>query len=230
MEKNRRLFIYLPIAFAAVLVAGFFLGYYLMQFSFIVKHPMLKGGAGKGTLNELIRYIDQNYVDTVNPEALQREAIDGMLLSLDPHSQYIPASEFQDANDPLQGNFDGIGVQFRIEKDTVMVINTVPGGPSEKLGILAGDRIVKVDSKNIAGTNITNEQVMKLLKGPKGTKVKVTIFRRGLRKLIDFTITRDKIPTWSVDLSYPVTKTPATSNSVNSVQPLMTNWWRQCRD
>jgi len=206
MEKNRRLFIYLPIAFAAVLVAGFFLGYYLMQFSFIVKHPMLKGGAGKGTLNELIRYIDQNYVDTVNPEALQREAIDGMLLSLDPHSQYIPASEFQDANDPLQGNFDGIGVQFRIEKDTVMVINTVPGGPSEKLGILAGDRIVKVDSKNIAGTNITNEQVMKLLKGPKGTKVKVSIFRRGLRKLIDFTITRDKIPTWSVDISYPVTK------------------------
>jgi carboxyl-terminal processing protease len=102
------------------------------------------------------------------------------------------------------GNFEGIGIQFRIEKDTVMVVNTLPGGPSEKVGLLAGDRIVKVDGKNIAGIKLENEKVMKLLKGPKGTKVKVTIFRRGLSKLNDFNITRDVIPTWSIDISYAV--------------------------
>jgi carboxyl-terminal processing protease len=128
-----------------------------------------------------------------------------MLLSLDPHSVYIPAREFADANDPLMGNFEGIGVQFKIERDTVMVVNTIPGGPSEKAGILAGDRIIKADGINMAGIKIENEKVMKLLKGPKGTKVKVSIFRKGLKKLIEITITRDVIPTWSIDISYPVT-------------------------
>jgi carboxyl-terminal processing protease len=102
------------------------------------------------------------------------------------------------------GNFEGIGVQFRIERDTVMIINTIPGGPSEKVGLLAGDRIVKVDGKNIASIKIVNEKVMKLLKGPKDTKVTVSIFRRGLKKLNDFTITRGVIPTWSIDISYAV--------------------------
>jgi len=102
------------------------------------------------------------------------------------------------------GKFEGIGVQFRIERDTVMIINTIPGGPSEKVGLLAGDRIVKVDGKNIASVKIVNEKVMKLLKGPKDTKVTVSIFRRGLKKLNDFTITRGVIPTWSIDISYAV--------------------------
>ena len=206
MSSNRSPYIYFPIAFALVLIVGIFLGYNLVKISYSFKHPFLKMGSGKNTLSELIRYIDQNYVDSVDAGNLHEEAIAGMLLSLDPHSQFIPASEFHDANDPLLGNFDGIGVQFRIERDTVMVINTVAGGPSEKLGILAGDRIVKVDDKNIASIGITNDQVMKKLKGPKGTKVKVSIFRRGLKKLIDITITRDQIPTWSVDIAYPVTK------------------------
>ncbi|MBK7213792.1 MAG: S41 family peptidase [Bacteroidales bacterium] len=206
MQNKRSLYIYLPIAFAMVLVLGIVLGYYLVRVSFTVNHPLLKMSSGKSTVNELIQFIDQNYVDTINPEQLQKEAIDGMLLSLDPHSQFIPASEFHDANDPLMGNFDGIGVQFRIERDTVMVVNTVPGGPSEKLGILAGDRIVKVDDKNITNIKITNEQVMKKLKGPKGTKVKVGIFRRGLKKPLEFTITRAVIPTWSVDIAYAVNK------------------------
>ncbi len=204
MQGNRRPYIYLPIAFALVLIIGIVLGYYLVRVSFSLQHPLVKLGSSKNALNELIHFIDQNYVDTINPENLQREAIDGMLMSLDPHSQYISASDFHDANDPLLGNFDGIGVQFRIERDTVMVINTVPGGPSEKLGLLAGDRIIKVNDTAISNIKITNEMVMKKLKGPKGTKVKVTIFRRGLHKPIDFTITRAAIPTWSVDISYKV--------------------------
>jgi carboxyl-terminal processing protease len=204
MENNRRLYLYLPIAFALVLVVGILTGYYLMQSSFIQNHTQLRGMQGKNTLNELIQFIDNNYVDSVDTKKLNEEAITGMLLSLDPHSVYIPASEFADANDPLMGNFQGIGVQFRIERDTVMVINTIPGGPSEKVGLLAGDRIVKVDNKNIAGIKIDNEKVMKLLKGPKDTKVTVSIFRRGLKKLNDFTITRGVIPTWSIDISYAV--------------------------
>ena len=204
MENNRRPYIYLPIAFALVLVVGILTGYFMMRSSFLQNHMLIKGMQGKSTLNELIRFIDQNYVDSVDTKKLNDEAITGMLLSLDPHSVYIPASEFADANDPLMGNFEGIGVQFKIERDTVMVINTIPGGPSEKVGLLAGDRIVRVDGKNIASIKIVNEKVMKLLKGPKDTKVTVSIFRRGLKKLNDFTITRGIIPTWSIDISYAV--------------------------
>ena len=204
MEKNRRPYIYLPIAFALVLVIGILTGYFLMRSSFVQNHAFLKTIKGGSTLSELIRFIDNNYVDSVDTKKLNNEAITGMLLSLDPHSVYIPASEFADANDPLMGNFEGIGVQFRIERDTVMVINTIPGGPSEKVGLLAGDRIVKVNGKNMASIKIDNDKVMKLLKGPKDTKVIVSIFRRGLKKLNDFTITRGVIPTWSIDISYAV--------------------------
>jgi carboxyl-terminal processing protease len=204
MDTNRRPYIYLPIAFALVLVIGILTGYYLVRSSFLQNHSLSGSRLGKSTLSELIQFIDQNYVDSVDTQKLNNEAITGMLLSLDPHSVYIPASDFADANDPLMGNFEGIGVQFRIERDTVMVINTIPGGPSEKVGLLAGDRIVKVDGKNIASIKIENDKVMKLLKGPKDTKVKVTIFRRGVKKLNDFTITRGIIPTWSIDISYAV--------------------------
>lgn len=204
MENNRRPYLYLPIAFALVLVVGILTGYYLMRSSFIQNHALMGGMQVKSTLSELIRFIDKNYVDSVDTKKLNDEAITGMLLSLDPHSVYIPASDFAEANDPLMGNFEGIGIQFRIEHDTVMVINTIPGGPSEKVGLLAGDRIVKVDGKNIAGVKIVNEKVMKLLKGQKDTKVTVSIFRRGLKKLNNFTITRGIIPTWSIDISYAV--------------------------
>ena len=151
MENNRRSYIYLPIAFALVLVVGILAGFYMMRSSFIQNHLLLNGMKGQNTLSELIRFIDNNYVDSVDTKKLNDEAITGMLLSLDPHSVYIPASDFAEANDPLMGNFEGIGIQFKIERDTVMVINTIPGGPSEKVGLLAGDRIVKVDGKNIAG-------------------------------------------------------------------------------
>ena len=204
MKNNRLSYIYLPVAFALVLVVGILTGYYLMRSSLMQNNSLFRGVQGNNTISELIRFIDHNYVDSVDTKKLNDEAITGMLLSLDPHSVYIPASDFADANDPLMGNFEGIGVQFRIERDTVMVINTIPGGPSEKVGLLAGDRIVKVDSKNIAGIKIVNEKVMKLLKGPKETKVTVSIFRRGLKKLNDFTITRGVIPTWSIDISYAV--------------------------
>ena len=142
MGNSRRPFIYLPIAFALVLVTGIVTGFYLFRSEFVQNHAFMRGANSGNTVNELIRFIDNNYVDTVDVQKLNNEAITGMLLSLDPHSVYIPASDFADANDPLMGNFEGIGVQFKIERDTVMVINTIPGGPSEKVGLLAGDRKV----------------------------------------------------------------------------------------
>lgn len=155
-------------------------------------------------LNDVINYIENEYVDTLSRNLLTEKAIQGMLQSLDPHSLYIPAEEFNDANDPLMGNFDGIGIQFRVIRDTITVINTIAGGPSEEKGILAGDRIVKIDSKNVARIKIKDVEVMKLLKGKRGTTVTVSVFRKGKAGLTNYEIVRNVIPTYSVDIAYMV--------------------------
>jgi carboxyl-terminal processing protease len=151
-------------------------------------------------LNDIINYINQEYVDTVNQKKLVETTITDMLHQLDPHSAYIPADELQATNEPLEGNFDGIGVEFHIQDDTIMVVSAITGGPSDELGILAGDRIISVDGKNVANIHITSPQVMQSLRGPGGTKVKVTILRNG--QTTDYTITRGKIPIYSVDVAY----------------------------
>ncbi len=157
---------------------------------------------GARKMETLLQIIQYAYVDTVNEEQLTEEAIRAMLKDLDPHSVYIPASELRDMNEPLVGKFEGIGIQFNILEDTILVTQTIPGGPSEKIGIRAGDRIVKIDGQNVANIKITNNDVMKQLRGDKGTKVTVSIFRRGENDLMDFEITRDKIPLFSIDASY----------------------------
>ena len=129
-------------------------------------------------------------------------SLPAVLKNLDPHSIYIPAKEFQGMNEPLEGGFDGIGVQYNMTKDTVIVINPVKGGPSERLGVLAGDRIVTINGKNVAGIKFPQDSIPKLLKGPTGTKVRIGVKRNGVNELIDFEITRDKIPILSVDVSY----------------------------
>ena len=156
----------------------------------------------KSKYDEVLYYINNMYVDTFDVSRLDEEAITSAMDELDPHSQYISQEEFNAVNDPLLGSFEGIGVQFRIVEDTVTIINTIKGGPSEKVGIMAGDRIVFVDDSLIAGVKIKNDNVMRLLKGPKGTKVKVKNYRRGVEGLLEFTITRDVIPTYSVDIAY----------------------------
>ncbi|OQX78697.1 MAG: hypothetical protein B6D61_04925 [Bacteroidetes bacterium 4484_249] len=192
--------IYLPVLFAFVLIIGIYLGYKLTPVS--VQNPHLFNLKRYDKLNDVVNYIVQEYVDSVSKNELTEDGINGVLTNLDPHSQYISAEEFHDVNDPLLGNFEGIGIQFRIETDTIIVIHTIPGGPSEKVGLMAGDRIVKVDDTLVAGIKITNNGAMKKLKGKRGTKVKVSIFRRKLPNLIDFTIIRDVIPTFSVDVAY----------------------------
>ncbi len=205
-QKNYRT--YLPIVFALVLISGIILGFLLQNK--IARQPgspfVIGNSQPYNKVDEIIHYIENDYVDSVNQEHLETDAIKGMLNDLDPHSQYITAAEFNEINDPLLGSFQGIGISFRIEKDTIMVVNTIPGGPSEKVGLMAGDRIVKVNDTLVAGVHITNNQAMHKLKGKKGTKVRVTIYRRGVPKLLHFTITRDIIPMYSLDIAYMVNK------------------------
>ncbi len=201
---NKRFAVVLPLFFAFTLIAGILAGKYLLPGS--GNATSLFRGNHYDKFNDVMNYIERDYVDTINKKKLLENAITGLLETLDPHSVYIPAEEFNEANDPLAGNFDGIGVQFRLIRDTIVVINTVAGGPSEKEGVHAGDRIVKIDGKKVAGIKITNEEVMKKLKGPRGTKVKVGIFRRDEHKMIDIVITRNIIPTNSVDVAYMVNK------------------------
>ncbi len=151
-----------------------------------------------------LKAIEEKYVDTVNVATIADEAINAMLKKLDPHSTYIPLSEVKRMDEPLMGNFEGVGIQFNILSDTLMVVATISGGPSEKVGIKAGDRIVTVDNKNVAGTKITNEQVFKMLRGDKGTVVNLKVKRRNIPELIDFRVVRDRIPIFSIDASYMV--------------------------
>ena len=195
---------FLPILFAIVLVVGMIMGALLNKNKSTRSILFPSSTTGFSKLDRILDYVETDYVDSVNRKELEKDAIDGLLEDLDPHSAYIPAKDFHEINDPLMGSFEGIGISFRIEKDTIMVINTIPGGPSEKVGLMGGDRIVKVNDSIIAGQKITNNDAIKMLKGKKGTKVKVSIFRRGISNLLDFTITRDVIPMFSLDVAYMV--------------------------
>ena len=157
--------------------------------------------------NSVLFDIDNYYVDSTKTKKLVADAISGMLETLDPHSVYIPKEDLEETNEPLNGNFEGVGIQFNILFDTITVISPISGGPSEKVGIQAGDKIVKIEGVNVAGMKIKNDDVLKKLRGPKGTKVTVSMLRRGVTELLDFTITRDKIPLYSIDAAYMATPT-----------------------
>ena len=193
MENNR----IRPIWTALLLMAGILMGLYINKG---VKRQVSVDGGSK--FDEVMWYVGNDYVDVPKSDKLQDKAIAAMMEELDPHSAYISLDEFNEVNDPLLGSFDGIGVQFRLEKDTVAIVSVIKGGPSEKVGILAGDRIIHVDDTLVAGEKLTNEDVMRKLKGPKGTKVDVRVLRRDVKGLLDFTITRAAIPTYSVDIAY----------------------------
>lgn len=151
-----------------------------------------------------LQIINYAYVDTVNEAQLVDKAIVEMLKELDPHSIYIPKEELQRANEPLQGNFEGIGIQFEILKDTIVVVHPLTGGPSEKLGIISGDKIVKIDGEDVIGKHVNNQFVLDHLRGKKGTKVEISIYRKGKKGLLEYTIVRDKIPINSIDAVYMI--------------------------
>ena len=183
---------------AVLIMAGILVGLRLSKG--LSKRLVNVEGASK--FDEVMWYVGNDYVDTPDTHELEESAIAAMMEKLDPHSAYVSLEEFNEVNDPLLGSFDGIGVQFRLEKDTIAIVNVIKGGPSEKVGIMAGDRIIYVDDTLVASQKLANEDVMRKLKGPKGTKVRVRVLRRGVEGLLDYTITRDAIPTYSVDIAY----------------------------
>jgi carboxyl-terminal processing protease len=162
--------------------------------------------SGLSKLQQTFYFIENNYVEQPDHNKLVDDAIKGMLEGLDPHSFYIPSSEMKQMSEQMEGSFEGIGIQFNVVEDTIYVEAPIPGGPSEKLGIMAGDRIITVDDETVAGVGITNTEVMRRLKGPKGTTVEVGILRHGIDETLQFSIERDKIPLNSVDYAYMLTE------------------------
>ncbi|MDX5482802.1 MAG: S41 family peptidase [Hymenobacteraceae bacterium] len=199
--RNNLFQVRLPLYIAMALVVGVLIG--ANTFSPSDNNPQSTARAYL-KFRDVLSYIDRDYVDTVDTEKLTDHAITKMLEKLDPHTSYIPAADLAMARSYLEGDFEGIGVEFNIFKDTIYVITPLSGGPSEAAGIMAGDKIIKVNGEKVAGIGINNEGVFKRLRGPKGTTVKLEVLRKGNRKPFDFIITRNKIPTVSVDVSYMI--------------------------
>lgn len=189
-----------------LLSAGFFLVVTLA----VTQAQRTDPNAGVRKFNAAMQLINYAYVDTTNEAKLVEKAIIEMLKDLDPHSVYISKKDVKRANEPLEGNFDGIGVQFEILRDTISVVHAIPGGPSEKLGIMSGDKVVMIDGKSVTGKKtadgkeINNQFVLDHLRGKRGTKVNVSIFRKGRKELLEYTIVRDKIPINSIDAAYMI--------------------------
>ena len=194
---------YIPLIVAVSIVAGILIGtFYAKRFGNQERPGMGFTAPTSNKLNGLLRIIDDRYVDTVRMSDLIEEAMPQILSELDPHSSYIPAKDLQAVNDDLRGSFSGIGVQFTIQQDTIHISDVIAGGPSERVGIMPGDRIVEIDDSAFVGKIVTNNESMKRLKGPKGSEVKLGIFRQGEKEILHFTIIRGDIPVKSIDASY----------------------------
>ena len=221
-NRRSRLIIWMPLIVSMALIIGILLGNWItvIRIRGIVSdeisnqrfsiRPGNSAGSGfsltpKGNkISSALQYILNEYVDTVTISKLNESVMPALVDNLDPHSIYIPATDFQKFSEPLMGNFSGIGVSFNMTDDTVAIINTIPNGPSEMVGVMAGDRIIMVDDSVVAGVNMPSDDIVKMLKGPKNTQVKVTVYRRSEEAPIDFEITRDDIPIYSVDVAYKV--------------------------
>ncbi|MGQ7871393.1 S41 family peptidase [Sunxiuqinia sp. sy24] len=203
--NRKQISIYLPILIAVSVIIGIVLGNNLSQ----LQQPSLQNLAPPRTnkLSTIVELINQAYVDSVETDELVEKTIPELLKNLDPHTAYIPARDMQEVHEEMQGNFGGIGVQFSIHNDTVQVIDVVSGGPSYQLGILPGDRIVTVNDSVIAGIDIKNQDVLTVLRGEKGTNVRIGVKRRSIDELIEFEITRGDIPIYSIDVSYMIDDT-----------------------
>ena len=204
-QENKRTR-HIPIIIAISIIVGIFIGtFYANRYS---KQDERTGmGFVKTTsnkLNGLLHIIDNQYVDTVNINELIEDAMPQILGELDPHSAYIPAKDLQTVNDELSGSFSGIGIQFTIQQDTILISDVISGGLSEKVGLMPGDRIVEIDDSAFVGKIVTNNESMKRLKGPKGSEVKIGVWRQGEKEILHFTIIRGDIPNRSIKASYMI--------------------------
>lgn len=205
--SQRKVNILLPLVLASILALGMFLGTKMNPSSTptVPTKSIFNFSLSKyEKIKRVLDIIDGNYVDTVNVSKLEEEGIYAILKELDPHSAYYTAEQLTRSNEDLQGNFEGVGIEFYILEDTILVVTAIPGGPSDDLGIMSGDKIIKIEQDTVAGSGIKNSDVIKSLRGPKGTEVNVSIMRSGKPKLIEFAIKRGKIPLNSMDVVYMV--------------------------
>jgi len=200
-SKNKSSIRFLPLYIAITLCIGVLIGANMIGSTTAPSSDFMQG---LSKFRQVLTHIETDYVDEVDSDKLIESAIVNMLKELDPHTSYIPAKDLELIQSRLEGNYEGIGIEFNIFKDTIHVVTPLSGGPSEKLGIRAGDKIIKVDGKNVAGVGMTNQKVIELLRGPGGSQVTVSILRDGEDELLEFTIERDVIPQYSVDVSYMV--------------------------
>ncbi|HOY17008.1 MAG TPA: S41 family peptidase [Haliscomenobacter sp.] len=200
--------IWLPLLLAVVLVLGILIGMRLPQSAASLKVSKAESYHNyrqrEGKIEELLRYIEAKYVDKVDRDKLVDEAIQKLMSQLDPHSSYIPADELEEVNEQLDGKFDGIGVEFLIVKDTAVVVAPMSGGPSEAAGILPGDKIIKVGDSLVVGEKLSNQKIVGLLRGDKGSKVQLSVWRGGEKRMHRYTITRAQIPVKSVEAAYMI--------------------------
>lgn len=194
-----------PTALALAIIAGIFIGLNLKQNTKQANPKRSYNLVHSDKISFLLNLIERDYVDSINRDKMVEGIIPELLDDLDPHTVYIPASEMKAVTEDMRGNFSGIGVQFVMQNDTVMIVDVLSGGPSKSLGIMAGDRIVKVDGQNIAGIGIKSDSIVSLLRGKKGTIVNVSIFRPSFPDLFPFEITRGDIPLFSIDVAYMIT-------------------------
>jgi len=197
--------LYLPLIAALALIAGFLLGINLNFRNNQAEPKFLRIGMDRNNqLSNILDYILNSYVDSVDRQHLTEETIHSLLRNLDPHSAFIPERDFRAMNDPLMGGFEGIGIEFNMISDSVVVINPIAGGPSQKAGIMPGDRIVSVNGESISGANMPTGEVVSRLRGEKGTSIEVMVFRPGVLNLLPFTLVRDRIPQYSLDVAYMI--------------------------
>lgn len=194
---------YMPLIFSLLIAFGIMLGMVISYVTSDKKGPMMQGGK-YDKIDDIISFVKLKYVDTVNTDQLTEQAIEKLLTTLDPHSVYIPKKDLEQTNESLDGNFEGIGIEFYIVQDTITVVSAISGGPAELVGMRAGDKIIKIEDTVVAGKKIKNEDVTHKLRGPGDTKVSVEVMRSGSKDLKKFTITRGKIPLYSIDAGYMV--------------------------
>jgi len=202
--------IWMPLALAIVLVLGIVIGGRLQQIApavYIDRANEYNSQVWKqGTVEELIRYVEAKYVDSTDRRSLTEAAINSILNDLDPHSSYIPSDELSEVNDQLDGNFDGIGVEFLMLDDTIVIVAPMSGGPSEAAGILAGDKIVQIEDSIIVGRNLKTDDIINMLRGEKGSEVRIGVLRGSEKQIRKFTVKREKIPVHSVEVAYMLNK------------------------
>lgn len=198
IQAFKRVTVWVPLIIAAALALGIWLGSLL--FGGRNNHE----GDAYGKIQTILDYVDRDYVDAVDTDSLLEAAIPELLSQLDPHTAYIPAEDLKAANDELRGSFSGIGITFNMLTDTITVVEVLSGGPSEKVGLLAGDRIITIDDSIVSGKNWSQEKVVNTLRGPEDTKVKLGVKRDNADKMLTFTVTRGEIPMTSIDAAYMI--------------------------